>query len=388
MKTRPTPPGKFFDEYTRGFDRTEFQRLFTRDTADAYRYFSRGLDLKTLEQAPWYKRWPTHARLFFIAFAMRLSPGRRVLYAFAVIAAIFGLVNLFNGFGAHEILLFPVTITLFLPQWVEGTAWMVLAFLAIHLLVLMEVADRLSLKSDLEIARDIQIAMLPGGMKEAGDARVFGTTRPANTVGGDFYDILPLTDGRLMVAVGDVAGKGSPAALLMALLLAMLRTLVDEGLGAVRLISRLNVQICRHSPGSRFITFFYGIYNPEDGSLEYVNAGHLPPMVRRVSGTIDRLDRGGMALGMFEHATYETGHVTIGPGEAPVLYTDGITEAENPTGVAFEDSGLEAVLAARMMDGDPETLAHAVITAVEVHAGDVRLGDDLTVAILSRRGCP
>lgn len=387
MKTRSTPPGKFFDEYTRGFDRTEFQRLFTRDTADAYRYFSRGLDLKTLEQAPWYKRWPTHARLFFIAFAMRLSPGRRVLYAFAVIAAIFGLANLFNGFGAHEILLFPITITLFLPQWVEGTAWMVLAFLAIHLLVLMEVADRLSLKSDLEIARDIQIAMLPRGMKEAGDARVFGTTRPANTVGGDFYDILPLSDGRLMIAVGDVAGKGSPAALLMALLLAMLRTLVDEGLGAVRLISRLNVQICRHSPSSRFITFFYGIYNPQDGSLEYVNAGHLPPMVRRVSGTIDRLDRGGMALGMFEHATYETGHVTIGAGEALVLYTDGITEAENYAGQAFEDSGLETVLAARLTDGDPETLAQAVIAAVETHAGDVRLGDDLTVAILSRGPC-
>jgi sigma-B regulation protein RsbU (phosphoserine phosphatase) len=318
---------------------------------------------------------------------MRLSPGRRVLYAFAVIAAIFGLANLFNGFGAHEILLFPITITLFLPQWVEGTAWMVLAFLAIHLLVLMEVADRLSLKSDLEIARDIQIAMLPRGMKEAGDARVFGTTRPANTVGGDFYDILPLSDGRLMIAVGDVAGKGSPAALLMALLLAMLRTLVDEGLGAVRLISRLNVQICRHSPSSRFITFFYGIYNPQDGSLEYVNAGHLPPMVRRVSGTIDRLDRGGMALGMFEHATYETGHVTIGAGEALVLYTDGITEAENYTGQAFEDSGLETVLAARLTDGDPETLAQAVIAAVETHAGDVRLGDDLTVAILSRGPC-
>ena len=388
MKTRPTPPGKFFDEYTRGFDRTEFQRLFTRDTADAYRYFSRGLDLNSLAQAPWYKRWPTHARLFFIAFAMRLSPGRRALYAFAVISTVFGLVTLFDGFTTHGILVFPITMTLFLPQWVDGTHWMVLAFVAIHLLVLMEVADRLSLKSDLEIARDIQIAMLPRGMKEAGDARVYGMTRPANTVGGDFYDILPLTDGRVMVAVGDVAGKGSPAALLMALLLAMLRTLVDEGLGAVRLISRLNVQICRHSPGSRFITFFYGIYNPADGSMEYVNAGHLPPMVRRVSGTIERLDRGGMALGMFEHATYETGHVTIGPGEALVLYTDGITEAENYAGQAFEDSGLEAVLAARMTDGDPETLAQAVIIAVEIHAGDVRLGDDLTVAILSRSPGP
>jgi sigma-B regulation protein RsbU (phosphoserine phosphatase) len=387
MKGRPIPPGKFFDEYTRGFDRTEFQRLFTRDTADAYRYFSRGLDLKTLAQEPWYKRWPAHAKYFFIAFAMRLSPGRRVLYAFAVISAVFGLVNLFDGFGAHEILLFPITLTLFLPQWVEGTAWMVLAFVSIHLLVLMEVADRLSLKSDLEIARDIQIAMLPRGMKEAGDARVYGTTRPANTVGGDFYDILPLSDGRLMVAVGDVSGKGSPAALLMALLLAMLRTLVDEGFAAVRLISRLNVQICRHSPGSRFITFFYGIYNPSDGSMEYVNAGHLPPMVRRVNGAIDRLDRGGMALGMFEHATYETGHVTIGPGEALVLYTDGITEAENRTGQAFEDSGLESVLTSQASDNDPETLAHQIIVAVEAHAGDVRLGDDLTVAILARRPC-
>lgn len=384
MKERPKPHGSFFDEYTRGFDRTEFQRLFTRDTADAYRYFSRGLDLNALARAPWYKRWPTHARLFFVAFAMRLSPGRRVLYAFAVVAAVFGLIDLFDGFAAMDVLLFPLTITLFLPNWVDGTSWMVLAFLAIQLLVLMEVADRLSLKSDLEIARDIQIAMLPRGMKEAGGARVFGTTRPANTVGGDFYDILPMADGRLIVALGDVSGKGSPAALLMALLLAMLRTLVDEGLESVRLISRLNIQICRHSPGSRFITFFYGIYDPASGSLEYVNAGHLPPMVRRTSGAIDRLDRGGMALGMFEHATYETGHVTIGPGEALVLYTDGITEAEDRREQAFEDSGLEAVITSRLTESDPEALAHAIIGAVEAHAGDIRLADDLTVAILIR----
>ncbi len=383
MTDRPRPSRKFFDEYTRGFDRTEFQRLFTRDTADAYHYFSRGLDLNALAQAPWYKRWFTHARLFFAAFAMRLSPGRRVLYAVAVVALIFGLIDLFDGFGAASVFLFPVTLTLYLPQWVEGTSWIVLAFVAIHLLVLMEVADRLSLKSDLEIARDIQIAMLPRGSKHAGDSCVFGTTRPANTVGGDFYDILPMADGRLMVAIGDVAGKGSPAALLMALLLAMLRTLVDEGLGSVRLITRLNIQICRHSPGSRFITFFYGVYDPANGSLEYVNAGHLPPMVKRASGVIDRLDSGGMALGMFEHATFEMGHVTIGPGETLVTYTDGITEAENQAGVAFDDAGLEAVITARS-EADPEALAGRIIRAVEVHAGDMRLADDLTVAILSR----
>lgn len=378
-------PRSFFDEYTRGFDRTEFQRLFTRDTADAYHYFSRGIDLNALAAAPWYKRWPTHARLFLIAFAMRLSPGRRVLYGFAVVAVLFGLLDLFDGFGVVRVLLWPFTLHFWLPQWVEGTSWMLLAFLAVHLLVLMEVADRLSLKSDLEIARDIQIAMLPKGEHSSADARVFGTTRPANTVGGDFYDVLPLADGRLMIAIGDVAGKGSPAALLMALLLAMLRTLVDEGLDAVRLITRLNVQICRHSPGSRFITFFYGLYDPATGALEYVNAGHLPPLVRRADGHIDRLDGGGMALGMFEAATFESRRVTITPGDVVVMYTDGITEAENRSGRAFEDAGLEAILAQRQHEENPETLSRAIISAVEAHAGDVRLADDLTVAILARQ---
>ena len=105
-----------------------------------------------------------------------------------------------------------------------------------NLLVLLEVADRLSLKNDLEIAREIQQAMLPRGLSARPASRSLGMSRPANTVGGDFYDILPLDDGRLVIALGDVAGKGSPAALLMALLLAMLRTLVDEGLEPAALI--------------------------------------------------------------------------------------------------------------------------------------------------------
>ena len=157
-------------------------------------------------------------------------------------------------------------LTLPMPSWQEGTVWLLLGFVAVNLLILMEVADRLSLKGDLEIARDIQLAMLPGGVKTAGDATVCGVTRPANTVGGDFYDIIPLADGRLVLAIGDVAGKGSPAALLMALLLAMLRTLVDEGLETGRLIERLNAQVGKHSPASRFITFFFGLYDPATGA--------------------------------------------------------------------------------------------------------------------------
>ena len=109
--------------------------------------------------------------------------------------------------------------------------------------------------------------------------------------------------------------------------------------------------------------------------------------VRRASGAIDRLDGGGMALGMFDHATYEAGHVTINPGETLVLYTDGITEAENRSGRAFEDCGLEAILAHHSRrSGSRSALPRAIIAAVEAHAGDVRLADDLTVAVLHGDG--
>ena len=131
-----------------------------------------------------------------------------------------------------------------------------------NLLVLLEVADRLSLKRDLEVAREIQQAMLPDGMWSGPGVEAFGLTKPANTVGGDFYDILPQPDGRVIVALGDVAGKASPAALLMALLLAMMRTLVDEGLGVAALAARLNLQIGRHAPRVAVHHAFCGFVRP------------------------------------------------------------------------------------------------------------------------------
>jgi hypothetical protein len=325
----------FLDDYTRDLTPADFQRLFTRDTAEAYRYFTRHADAKKLDAEPWYRRWPIRIRLVLAGFTMRLSPARRVLYGIGVVSFLLGAILLFRGFAPVRLFLFPFTLWLPLPVWVDGAVWLMVGFLAVNLLILMEVADRLSLKGELEVARDIQLAMLPSGMRQAGDATVCGVTRPANTVGGDFYDIIPLPDGRLVLAVGDVAGKGSPAALLMALLLAMLRTLVDEGLDAARLIARLNVQVTRHSPASRFITFFYGLYEPSTGLMQFVNAGHLPPVLLRADGQFDRVATAaghGLALGMFESATYETRQMTLLPGDVLVLYTDGITESENAEG--------------------------------------------------------
>ena len=376
---------EYWAEYTRDLRTTDFQNLFTRDTPEAYRYFVRGLDVGKLVTGPWYRRWWMHTKIAFHAFTRRLTPARRLLYAFGVGATLIGMINLFQGVGA-SMSVGSARIWVPTPHWAPGAFWMLLGFAAVNLLMLMEVADRLSLKGELEIARDIQLAMLPSGAQRAGDTIIAGVTRPANTVGGDLYDIQPLPDGRMMIALGDVAGKGSPAALLMALLVAMLRTLVDEGLDAASLVARLNVQVARHSPASRFITLFFGIYDPQTGQLEFVNAGHLPPLLRRVDGTIDRIetpDAGGIALGMFDEARYTSQTMTIERGEIFVLYSDGITEAENTAGVPFEEPGLRAVIASDLT-GEPAALGRTILTAVEMHAGDARLGDDLTALVLQR----
>jgi serine phosphatase RsbU (regulator of sigma subunit) len=379
----------WFDAWTRDLARDvtaeDLQRLFTRDTREAYRFFSRGLDEDALAALPWWKRNLRRVRQVFIAFTLKLSPARRALYLISLGVALLGVLKLYRGWQTVSI---PFgtpffNIAVFAPQWADGTFALLVSLVLINLLVLLEVADRLSLKGELEVAREIQLAMLPTGTYVAGDAEICGITRPANTVGGDFYDVLPLRDGRVIVTLGDVAGKGSPAALLMALLLAVLRTLVDEELEPCALAARLNAQICRHTPGSRFITLFYAVYTPGTGALTYVNAGQNPPLIRRADGTIERLGSTGVALGMFEGSTYEAVHTTVRPADRLVLYSDGVTEAENPNGDPFEETGLERVLAAHQADS-PAELAPAILRAVEAHARDSRFTDDLTVLVLKR----
>jgi serine phosphatase RsbU (regulator of sigma subunit) len=373
--------------YTQDLSSHEFRRLFTHDTREAYDFFTRGEDPDAFTNLPWWKRLPMRLRRFLVAFTLRLPPARRALYISAVIIALLGVLKLFRGFQLVD---FPLGVPFFqvwlvLPVWAQGTFTIILAFLLINLLVILEVADRLSLKGELEVAREIQLAMLPQGTYAAGDIRIFGVTRPANTVGGDFYDVLPLPDGRVILALGDVTGKGSPAALLMALLLAVLRTLVDERLEPAPLTERLNAQICRHSPGSRFITLFYAVYDPRTGGLTYVNAGQNPPLLRRADGRYERLTATGVALGMFEGSTFAAEHTIVAPGDLLVLYSDGITEAEDAAGQPFEETGLQRTLDASAAQG-PAELAGEILAAVERHAGRPRFADDLTVLLLDRAG--
>ena len=368
--------------YVHDLKAEDLQRLFTRDTREAYEFFARHIDSREFEGLPWHRRAAVQLRLFFTAFTMKLSPARRVVYAVSLIFAVSGFFTLVRWHLAQA-RLGRVTVGFPGVTLPDGMLALIVAFALVNLLVLLEVADRLSLKNDLEIAREIQKAMLPPGRYRTPGADVAGLSRPANTVGGDFYEILPLGDGRLVTAVGDVAGKGSPAALLMALLLAMMRTLVDERLEPAALMERLNIQVCRQAPGTRFITLFYSVFDMATGELTYVNAGHTQPLVLHADGRVTHLIDGGVALGMFEASTYKAGRLALAPSDLLAIYSDGITEAENREGRPFDEGGLEEVLLAER-NNNVAAIGAAVVRAVEIYTSDVRFADDLTLLLLRR----
>ena len=384
MATDP-PEDDFFDAYTKDLTGEDVQRLFTRDARDAYRFFTRHIDEAAFAGLPPLQRFAVRARLVFLAFTLKLSPARRALFGGALIAAILGLIELFEGVGVMRVPVVPFFVRIPLPTlvWADGAGWLAIGFVLVNLLVLLEVADRLSLKNDLEVAREIQLAMLPQRTHAIRGIEAAGRTRPANTVGGDCYDILRLPDGRLLLMLGDVSGKGSPAALLMALAIAMLRTLAAEDLPLVGLMERLNRLVYEQTPGSRFITMFVAAIEPATWTLTYINAGQTPPLLRRRTGAIETLTTGGIALGMFDRATYEAAELTLGPGDLLVAYSDGVTEAESPAGVPFDEAGLRHLVETHHDDG-LDDLGEAIVAAVVAHADSARLADDLTVLAARR----
>lgn len=328
-------------------------------------FFTQGTEQR---EARWQEiaRHPfRHARTFFMAFAMRLTPARRLLYGVGLLSFVLGVVDMLNRTPGAS-------------AWDDGLPAMLTGFLLVNLLLLLEVADRLTLKHDLTVARDIQRAMLPAGTFTRSRLEAHGDTQPANTVGGDFFDILPMRDGRVLMVLGDVAGKGSPAALLMALLLSMVRTLADDGLPPAVLAGRLNEQLMRHVPRSRFITAFIAVCDPESGDFQYVNAGQNPPLVYRGDGDVGWLRPTGMALGLSRRAVYTEQRLQLVPGDLLVAYSDGVTEAESPAGVAFDDQGLLA-LRDHLMPLTVGPAARRIIEAVRAHTDETTLADDLTV---------
>ena len=192
-----------------------------------------------------------------------------------------------------------------------------------------EQAERIHAKQ-LEQAAEIQRGLLPVQAPNVPGVDLAGYNAACHTVGGDYYDFLPYPDGRVALLVGDVAGKGMPAALLMSSLQARVQVLFDDPQNLAALVTRLNRIITSNCPSNRFITFFIGILDPKTGELTYVNAGHNPPLVAHADGSVDKLDGTGLILGILPVATYTQKTCTLAPGDAVLLFSDGVTEAVRP----------------------------------------------------------
>jgi serine phosphatase RsbU (regulator of sigma subunit) len=353
------------DLFTQGITRQDLQGLYQREARDTLRFFTREIDFEALRARPWYKRYPKTIWLAFLAMAYRLSPPRRLAFAIATFAFLIGWLRLFGGYGS-------------------GFGWFLAAFVLLFLLLLMELRDKLDIKGDLQIAREIQFGLVPRTPISQDGLMIHCLMRPANTVGGDYYDIVPIEQPhRLSLIVGDVSGKGIPAALLMALLQGSLHTLITAGLRGPDLVSKLNAYLCDTTPSNCLITLFYGELNTRTGHLAFVNAGHNAPFVIRKGGQLERLQSNSLVLGVMKDPTFVADEANLAAGERLLIFTDGVSEAFNVAEEEYGETRLAEFLR-NHLDLTHEKLIQNLISDVLAFCGSAKPSDDMTLMLISR----
>jgi serine phosphatase RsbU (regulator of sigma subunit) len=229
-------------------------------------------------------------------------------------------------------------------------------------------------------ARDIQRALLPSAIAQIQGYQIACAWQPAAIVSGDYYDVIRFSERIVGLCIADVAGKGMPAALLMANLQASVKAFAGETVPPADLAARLNRTMCAHVTGGRFATFFYGLLDGATGRFTYVNAGHNPPILLRKDGTVVRLTTGGTGLGMFEGSEYPQGEATIGAGDQLLLYTDGVPEAMDAHDQEFGEARLADFLSEHRVDAPSTLLSDLIARVLEYSSGD--LHDDVTLLCL------
>lgn len=246
-----------------------------------------------------------------------------------------------------------------------------------------EYAEKQRLDRELEVARDIQMRLLPSTMPTIPGLMVYGASKPCNEVGGDYYDAIPIDTSRSLLAIADVSGKGVGAAMLMANLQASLKIAVRFNTSLKDIAVALNTLVYENTGASEFITFFCGLWDSHKGIIEFVNAGHNPPVVIRADGSTDFLYPTGIGLGMMADSEYTTAHVEMHEGDVLVLYTDGIEEAFNPS---HEQFGIANIIqAARSSDSkEPCEIAKALLQEVERFSLGMKPYDDMTLIVAKR----
>jgi serine phosphatase RsbU (regulator of sigma subunit) len=245
-----------------------------------------------------------------------------------------------------------------------------------------EQAEKL-LASELQQAAQIQRRLLPAVAPVVAGLELAGYNTPCRTVGGDYYDFIPYEDGRVAILVGDVAGKGMPAALLVSSLQARVQVLFDEPDQLDSRVTRLNRAIKTNCPDNRFITFFIGVLDPQEGCFTYCNAGHNEGIVVHRDGSVERLEATGLILGIMAGAVYAKQVCQIEPGDLLVLFSDGISEASRLDGEDFGEDRLVELLREHRSES-AQAIIETVIQRVTEFIAGAPPADDITIVVAKR----
>jgi len=315
----------FFRAYTTGLNRQEVERLLKKDTLEAITYYK---DKTALKDSPpgedSLKSRITAFKDIFASFVMQLTPARRFFYGLSFCGFVLGMIA---GKGL----------------WVLG------AFVILNYLLALELANKLTTRDELEIAREIQVSLEPKQLPEFPWLSVSFSSRPAKIVGGDFFNVVRRNDNQMLSIVGDVAGKGIPAALYAAHIQSMFESLSDQSASPANILKGLNQLICRRLREGDFITAVIAFFESGENALTIARAGHNWPLYyASQTNTIAPLKTRGVCLGIDQgkafSACLEEKSIRVKSGDVLLLYSDGITEAMNSDHHLFDQSRLEAAL--------------------------------------------
>ncbi len=314
-----------FELYTSGLNRIEIERLLQKDTLEALSYYK---DKTALKDSPAetksFKSIVQAFRAIFTSFLMQMTPARRLFYILSFFVFVLGII-------------------------VTNKLWIFCAFIVLNLLLALELADKLTTRDELEIAREIQISLQPEQIPESPWLSIGFSSKPAKIVGGDFFDFVKRNDNQMLSIVGDVAGKGIPAALYAAHLQSMFESISERSESPANILSNLNSLISKRLREGDFITAVIAFLESDDKSITIARAGHNWPLFyNSATKIIQPLKTKGVCLGLDADMGFSSGpeekKLAVKQGDVLLLYSDGITEAMNERQHLFEQTRLESAL--------------------------------------------
>jgi len=344
----------FFGTIRQDLKETNLKTSLGRDLRAIYEFYLSPKEREQLAAMGWFRRWLYRVFWFINNILKKLSPFRRLLLLLSIILLID----------------------------VNNSSRMALGYLALFVVLVLELKDKLLARDELQAGRAVQAALRPESCPSLSGWDTFFYTRSANDVGGDLVDCIKLTDDRFGFMIGDVSGKGLGAALLMAQLQASVHALAPTSKSISSLVTQLNDLYCRGGLSNSFISFIYFDIKTDSGNVSFVNAGHMPPLILR-GGQMQEWDKGGVALGLEAKVKYKEESFHLDSGDSFVVYTDGVTDARNDAGEFWGEQRFFALLPSLKSMGSQAMVEH-IVQVIDRFTGNAVRSDDLTLLILKR----